>query len=193
MPLQTDSVDQEGLARTTDGKLYVTLGSGSTIPSPTFTGTGGSGVPFVIAQSYAAVSGAADTVENTLATITVPANAIGANGSIRLRLAFTNTNNANIKTMRVRFSGAAGTIIVSRDMASAGAWDFDLIMANRNATNSQVTRGYGLNSVGSVGVPTIAASAIDTTAATTLVVTIQKATAGDTVTLEGYTAELIKP
>lgn len=38
MSLQTGSIDADGLARTTDGKLYVTLGSGSTIPTPTFTG-----------------------------------------------------------------------------------------------------------------------------------------------------------
>lgn len=38
MPFQTGSVDKNGLARTADGKLYVTLGSGSAIDSPTLTG-----------------------------------------------------------------------------------------------------------------------------------------------------------
>ena len=58
MSMQTGSIDADGLARTTDGKLYVTLGSGSTITSPTLVTPTGvpyslskSGIPFIKASS----------------------------------------------------------------------------------------------------------------------------------------------
>jgi hypothetical protein len=166
--------------------------SQSVFPNATFTGQGGSGVPFVIAQSGAAVAVPADTNENTVATISVSANALGANGAIRMRFYLTCTNNANAKTFNVRYSGAAGTIITTRNMASQLSWYFDLVIANTNATDAQQLYGFATTATGSVG-PQAGTAAIDTTAATTIVITVTKATAGDTITLVAYTAELLKP
>jgi hypothetical protein len=157
--------------------------------------TGGSGVPVLLAQSFVAVSGAADTNENTLATITVPANALGANGCLVIRTSWEVTNNANAKTGRVRFSGASGTVFHAPSLASIASAAFETLIANVNATNSQKggsssaagTGGWGGSSV---ALPT---ASVDTTAETTIVITGQKGTGTDTLTLAGYQVYFIRP
>lgn len=195
MSVPATAVYNGGIATTPDGAVYVQHTDGATQANPTFTGTGGSGYPIILAQSWAAVSGAADTNENTLATITVPANAMGANGRLRIQTQWTFTNNANNKTVRIRFSGAAGTqYLVNTSASVAGILQATTTIANRGATNSQIGAStlvaattFGVNGTAST------TSAVDTTAATTLVITAQKATGTDTMTLDGYTVELIKP
>lgn len=142
---------------------------------------------YVLAQSSVATAAPADTNENILATISLAANAMGPNGTVRTLVVFTCTNNANAKTIRMRLSGIGGTIFHSQDIASSAGVLFHRIIANRNATNSQVS--YLDLAAAS---PSLTTGAIDTTAATTLVITVQKATSGDTVTLESYQSELLK-
>jgi hypothetical protein len=162
--------------------------------NPTFTGTGGSGYPIILAQSSAAVSGAADTNENALATITVPAGAMGVNGRLRITALWTVNNNANAKTARIRFSGASGTEYTSLNLASQASFSQQTYIANRGAANSQVGPANNQTFGGWAATGTaVTTSAVDTTAATTVVISGQKATAGDTMTLESYLVELIKP
>lgn len=42
------------------------------------------GVPYILAASAVAAPTTGDTSENTLATVTIPAGALGANGIIRI-------------------------------------------------------------------------------------------------------------
>jgi hypothetical protein len=72
----------------------------------------------ILGASAVAVSGAADTNENILATITIPAGAMGLNGILRVYADYTVTNNANAKTLRVRLSGIGGTVLDSKNAAS---------------------------------------------------------------------------
>lgn len=52
------------------------------------------------------------TVEEVLATCTLPANALSANGKgVRIKVWGTSANNANNKTVNVRFGGIGGTIV----------------------------------------------------------------------------------
>lgn len=147
----------------------------------------------VLAKSGAAVSGAADTNENTLATITVPAGALGANGQLRVRAHFTQTNSGNNKTYRFRFSGAAGTVLATTVSGAADFNTFDFAIANQNATNAQRSFGHGAYNADTpvVADGTNTTAAIDTTAQTTLVITGQKASAGETITLQAYTVEIV--
>lgn len=142
-------------------------------------------------KSGAAVTAPADTVENTLATISVPANALGANGFIRFSFSLGVTNNANAKNIRLRYSGAAGTQLMNANAANVSAFMFQGTLSNSNATNAQRTSVHGGNVSGWSLQAQLAQSAIDTTAATTIVITAQKASAGDTVTLIDYLFELI--
>jgi hypothetical protein len=158
------------------------------------TGTQSTGIPVLLAQSWVAVSAPADTTEDTLATIAIPAGTFGSNGCLRILTFWTVTNNVNVKTARLRFSGASGTQYTNINLASNATFQCMTIIANRGATNSQVGSGSGqpVGGFGTTGAANVTTSAVDTTAATTLVITAQKATAGDTMTLEGYLVEYIK-
>jgi hypothetical protein len=153
-------------------------------------GTGTTGLPTLLAQSWVAVATPADTTEDTLATITVPAGLIGANGAIRIKGRFSFTNNANNKTVRIRYSGGAGTLILNKTYTTQLLVSFDLIMSNSNSPSSQVVTATGFDGGGGVFVFTTTA-AIDTTASTSLVFTGTKASAGDSLTLDGYTIEVV--
>lgn len=149
--------------------------------------------------------------ETTIYSFSVPAGALGANGVLAVWLTgtFVTTALSASYTLRFYFGGveiyedASPSITLS---AVLRAWNYDVCLFNRNATNSQ--RGGGVctisgggtaaTGVGSFGntspgnTPIIfGASAIDTTAAQTFAVTTQHsgASAGiTTVRVGGYAA-----
>lgn len=146
----------------------------------------------VLAASNAAVSAAADTNENTLATITVPANAMGTNGIVRVTCDWTFTGSVNSKTWRVKFGGTSyqdnGT--TSASVTSIRSWTE---VRNVGATNSQKGSSYTLTIAGSVPATAPTTSAVDTTAAVTILITGTKGLAGETLRLDSYLVELIVP
>lgn len=143
----------------------------------------------VLCTTAVAASAPSDTTEDTLATCTVPANAVGANGSLRIWTTWTVTNSANNKTLRVRYSGAAGSQYLVATLTTSASGQYLTLITNRGATNSQVSS----NGTGAIGGSSAAVvtSAADTTADTTIVVTCQKALNTETCTLERYLVELI--
>lgn len=145
-----------------------------------------------LAKSAAAVAAPADTNSNTLATITVPANVMGVKGVVRCRAYFSYTNNANSKTLRIKFGGTT-IIAVARTTQQSSYFDFSV--GNRGVTNSQVATGlygaHGDNTITTFSSTTTAA--IDTTAAVSIILEVQKATGGDTITLESYEFDLVRP
>ena len=149
---------------------------------------------YVLGASAVAVSAPADTSEDILATINVPAGAMGLSGQVRLRGLVTVNSNANAKTVQVRLGGIAGTVYLSKNAASVTTYPFEIMLANRGVANSQTSyqdvTGLAFNSLSGNAKVT---SAIDTTVAQTIVITGQKAVAGDTITLESYLVELIIP
>ena len=145
----------------------------------------------VLGQSAVAVSNTAVTTEETLATIAVPANALGPNGRLRITTLWTMTNSANAKTPRVRFSGAAGTQYANFALTTSAGYHDQIVIANRNATNSQVGPSSVINGHFGNGSGAPTTSAVDTTAATSVVISGQKALAGEVLTLESYLVELM--
>lgn len=141
----------------------------------------------VLANSAEAVSGAADTNENTLATVSIPAGAMGANGTLRVTTKWTATNNANSKTVRYKLGG---TQFGAGFVNSAATLVHMVMIDNRNAANSQI--GHNNNST-AFGTSSTAftTGTVDTSAAQDLIITAQKATGTDTMTLESYTVEVI--
>lgn len=149
------------------------------------------GVTYPIARSGASVSVPADTTEDILATITLPANALGANGFIRFRALFGLTNDANAKTFRLRIGGIGGTVISTFNFANQDAVLVQGELHAVNATNSQLTNSTAQLTSGTFATPSYnAVSAIDTTAATTFVITGQKASAGNTMRMDGYLSQI---
>lgn len=142
---------------------------------------------YILASSAVASSVTGTTTETTLATITIPANAMGANGIVRITSAWSNTSNVNTKTAKIKFGGVSyantnmSTTLGTRDQRQ---------IVNRNVTNSQYGTSVTLGGfVGSSGATVT--SSIDTTAAVDIVMTGQLANGGDTLTLEYYLVELI--
>lgn len=158
------------------------------LPSP---GANGKYAAYVLGQSAVAVSGAADTNENTLATITVPASAIGPNGTLRIWTQWSHTSSANNKVLRVRFSGAAGSSYLAATNTASTYAVYCTLISNRNATNSQVGTAPGNNAISNAGTATGVTSAVDTTAETTVVITGAKALGSETLTLERYLVEVL--
>lgn len=146
----------------------------------------------ILGASGTAVSAGANTTENTLATVIIPAGAMGTNGILRVTTLWSYTNSANNKTKRVRLGGIGGTAFLELiNTTQASTMNIKMI-ANRDVANSQVTFN---NQSGGAGNTTggVTTGSIDTTASQTLVITGQKASSGETLTLESYIVELIRP
>jgi hypothetical protein len=187
MSLPAGTIHIGGIACTPDGAVYV-----EPTGSASITGTASTGFPVLLAQSYTAVSGAADTNENAIVTIPVAAGMLGSNGGLRLRFHATFTNNANNKVWRVRYSGAAGTEYYAATLTTQQGITIEIVLGNRGVTNSQVGNATGVTISGALQAQATDTSTVDTTAATTLLITCAKASAGDAATVEWYTCEYIK-
>ena len=146
--------------------------------------------PVVLSQSAAAVSVSATAAETTLATITIPASILGLNGSMQIHTTWSCTNSANAKTMRVRFSGGSGTIFQEVAVTANATLSMFCGISNKNSVSAQV----GLTPVnlpyGGASTVALATSSVNTNATQTIVITGEKATAGETLTLERYYIEV---
>lgn len=150
-----------------------------------YTGLGG-----VLGKSGAAAALTGSTSETALATVTIPANTIGANGLIRVSSLWTMTTSANNKTPRIRLGGIGGTVIFSTVATTIATFRLETLLIAANATNAQNTqslsaRGTDLLITSSGNT----ASAVDMTASQDLVISGQLANSGETMTLLGYVVE----
>lgn len=141
--------------------------------------------PRTICQSAVAVSHTGDTNEFTLATCTVPAGAMGANGFVVIDALFSFSNNANNKTPKAYFGGAA---VANTTGASAGQFGQHLrvMVANRGSTNSQVSEPISFPPAYGTLTSAVLTSAVNTTSAVSVTLTGTLGTGTDTITLERY-------
>lgn len=131
-----------------------------------------------------------ETAEVNGVAITVPANSFGPNGALKITTFWSMTNNANVKTLRYRFSGGAGTVYGSVALASTLIFRQLVVITNRGLTNSQFG-GDGGGGGWSTSTGAMVVSAVDTTASSSVVMTGQKATATDNLVLESYVIEAL--
>lgn len=148
--------------------------------------------PHEIAASGSAISVGATTGEEVLATIAIPAGAMGANGILRVYTQWSYTNGAATKTVRVRLGGVGGTAFRAMVATATARFNDWLIISNRNSPSSQIGSTQA-NTAGSFGTSGAAAATgtVDTSSAQDLVITGQKETSTDTLTLEAYRVEVI--
>jgi hypothetical protein len=150
--------------------------------------------PLVLGVSGTAASAGANTTENILATVTLPGGTMGPNGQLWVYTLWNYTNSANNKTLRVRLGGAGGTQALAITHTTSTQFADLRVIQNAGVQNSQIFFDRGSTphpGATSTGVNTTAA--IDTSATTTLVITGQKATAGETLTLVSWSVQLIRP
>ena len=150
----------------------------------------------ILAKSSVAIPHTGTAVETVKATIAIPANAMGSNGAIRVTAAWSHPNSAGSKFMRMRFgavgSGLGGTVIGNAGATTTLAAREQREIHNRNATNSQICFASGTGGWGPTGVANVT-TAIDTTAAVDITITAEISNTAETLTLEYYLVELIRP
>ena len=145
----------------------------------------------VLAASAVAVSHTGNTNETVLATIPIPAGAIGPNGVLRVTSQWSYTNSANNKTLKVRLGGISGSIFFDTQQTTTAAYvDMGRLIHNVNSAAAQKSRGASVTGAGSTGTAHITRT-VDTTVALDLVLTGQVANTGETVTLESYVVEIL--
>lgn len=144
----------------------------------------------ILARSSVALVCPADTTEDVLATFTIPAGMMGANGMLRMRSSWSCASSANNKIFRLRFGGASGTQVLSSVQTAVTTVSDTSVIANRGAASSQISDSISVASTGAVN-PRTQALAVDTSVATTLVATAQKALGSEAMALESYLLEWV--
>ena len=137
----------------------------------------------------------ANTAENILASFWIPANLLGKNGVMKAKTEWTCTQNANAKTTRIRFTNVSGVIAQQGTLANTQSGIVESKLTNRNATNAQFLSWKSVGSAG-LGASSVVCSfsqtsSSDTTGDVQFVVTAEKATAGDTLTLNALLVEVL--
>jgi len=159
-----------------------------------YTGGGGGGIGLpaagVLKQSAVPASVTGTLSETTLATIAVPAGAMGVNGSLRITTLWSLPNNANTKSFKVRFGGID---FLGYSTTAAQSLQVLTIIRNRGAANSQVAGPLAVSSSYSSSVGAVTTSAIDTSLSQSIVLAAQLGNTADAVTLEAYAVEILNP
>jgi hypothetical protein len=143
----------------------------------------------MLAQSSVAITAPTDTTEDILATVNIDPSYMGFNSRLRIWTYWTCTNNANVKTVRVRHGGISGTAYYSGVLTSLanGIGYCEITAQGANL----LQQGWGVTYVATPAIQFNAQSTgtLDLTAAQTLVITSQKATGADVLTLVSYSVE----
>lgn len=148
--------------------------------------------PGVLAQSASPASVTGTLTETALATVTIPAGAMGLNGALRITVLWSHTNSANTKTLNTRLGGVSGTIISGLPVTTTASTQAMTMLRNRGAANSQVRFGSTTNSFSAFS-SAVVTHAVDTSVAQDLVLTGVLTNTGETITVEAYTVELLNP
>lgn len=149
----------------------------------------------VLATSSAQVVHTGNTIETILATIPIPAAAMGATGALKITIlgSFGSPINSNVKRFRVRFgssgAGLNGTQLGTVNGASNLSMRGQIQIQNRSA-KSQIS--FPVVSGFTVSTSAIDTAAINTRNASEIVITGTLADGTDTIRLEAYLVELIR-
>lgn len=172
--------------------LFATVGL---VRSQTVT-TGVVKAPIIIAQSGAVVSHTGDTNLTVLASVPIPANALGTNGMVRVSTLWRTTNGSGTAiSLLVDFSAAAtgGTDVMSHSNTATETFNDVRMIRNAGATGSQVWFPAGAASPYGTSASAPGTGGIDTTAVSYVNIQCQLTTGTDTVALDGYTVEVFVP
>lgn len=149
-------------------------------------------VSYVLAASHAeSAVHTGDTSAATFATIAIPGNTLTANGALRITLLYRFVGAGGNKTTTLTFGGT--TFLSASNGTSTLSAQSQIIIRNRNATNSQVS-AWSSNSQSFTSLPAdVVTAAVDTTQSQNLVIGGQLANAGDSIALESYLIEVVRP
>lgn len=145
----------------------------------------------ITGQSAVAAALTGTTAETVLASVSIPAGAMGPNGVIRITAEWSYTNSANNKTLRTRLgAGLSGTMFDSIVPTTNAFQRRQCDIKNRNANNAQMAPPSAYVAGFGTSTGAILTGAVDTSAAQILALTGQLANASETITLESYIVEI---
>lgn len=135
------------------------------------------------------------TTEEAAKTISILRKTMGPKGLIRVVHLWQHTNGGNNKIIRLRWNGIAGTMFCEATVTTLNSSRFEHMIANNNSVSAQkgssrLTGGGGWGGV-AVGLATAAVNTDDNDV--DIVLSGQKASAGDLLALEYCTVELLRP
>lgn len=140
----------------------------------------------MIAQNNTASTVTGTAVETTLATITLPAGLVSANGIIEISTLWSCTNSATSRNIRGRF-GSGAISFMSSTVTTSNTIAAKFFIRNQNSTSSQTCQPIGF--VASYGTSTSSYSTFTQDTSIDFTITLS-GTLTDTsqfITLEGYT------
>ncbi|WP_150627349.1 hypothetical protein [Pandoraea captiosa] len=153
---------------------------------------GQSGGAQVLAQSAVPVSVTGVLTETVLATVTVPAGAMGPNGVLRLTTMWSFSSTAVAKTLYARLGGV---VFMNPGYNQAGTASMQHMTFLRNRASQTSQTGFSSASSTPFGTSSIAAQtySIDTSIAQSLTLSGKLSDVADSITLESYTVEILNP
>jgi len=177
----------------------ITLTSPLPIANGGTNATGGRGAAtnlslvYTVCRSGAASTLTGTTAETVVATCTIPANALGANGCFTVWTVWSETVSDTTGAIITRYaatSGTGGTEIQANQLSNALYTSFSSLthVCNLNATNSQATF-LGLSFFGPAATA-LGSSAVDTTASSVISIDARPGSVSDTFTLVDYSVTL---
>lgn len=140
----------------------------------------------VLAQSGVAASVTGTSSETVLATYTLKGGTMGPNGAVRVSFAATHTNSANNKTYYVRIGSM---LFATLNTTTTATVQEARLVRNRGNEASQVSFNGGTGAV--VSTVAMATGSVNTKNDQLLTISGQLGSASETITLEGYTIELL--
>jgi hypothetical protein len=153
-------------------------------------------VPYTVRNFVAATrvsqNDSGDTTEQVLATYSLPANALGPNGMVKVTAYWNVTGGTSSKSTRTRWGGLSGTTARAATLSTNYTARELAIIANRNATNSQFISNAAAGIGGWQPSTSVTYASVDTTQAVDIVFSAwwAGATSGETIILEGYEIEI---
>lgn len=144
-----------------------------------------------LAQSGLSLANPTDTNENILATITVPAHSLGKNGLLEIDTQWVVSNDADVKTARVRWGGIGGTVVGQLTLTSNTGGRCTTYIQAENLTNAQRSYMIGGLDTTVIRVWGAAALTVDTTADVTIVITAQRGSGSGAFSLRSYSVKLL--
>lgn len=154
--------------------------------------TGGWSSPQILAQSGVPATVTGTLTQTVLATIPIPANALGPNGALRIKFSAQATNNTNNKTITVALAGVSAWGI-STGASTAGTIESGLEIKNVGVQNSQIWTRTNASPWTSTATGSLPVSSVNMAAAQVLTIMGTLAVSTDYLTLATYTVELLNP
>ena len=139
--------------------------------------------------SGVAVAGPPDTVENTLASIVIPAYSMGPNGFVKVHWVTSHTNSANNKFWRVKLGSIGFTALTRTTQGATMQWLTKV--QNQNNVASQKSFNNQTNIVFGDSGAAVTTGAVNTAVDQTLTITVQKALGTESMVLECWDVEVV--